>query len=131
VYKIESELSAERYYKLQEFMLELSVGSDAASFVKNVNRAFEALNAQGGPKVADAVVALSDTRRGFQSFGERRNTVVKACCLFLNDITQDESRRMVFDEADINAKAADLEAVCGFAGFFSLLEIITSGLKQS
>lgn len=126
-YLIEGNLSSERYYKLQEYMVELVSGKDTKTLLKKVVNAYQHLNAQGGAKVADASVELNDILKGFRSFGEGSKVAIKACCLYLNAEDETMEERLVFDETKMMQKVADLEAVYGFQGFFDLLSHLTGG----
>lgn len=130
-YVMESELSAERYYKLQQYILEMYTGRDAPDIIAKIARAYQALNDGKGPRLADASVELNDLMNGLQSWGYQSKKAIMCVSLFMNRKSDAYDKRVRFDEADLMLKVADLEAVYGIQGFSNALTNITAGLKKS
>lgn len=130
-YVMESELSAERYYKLQQYILEMYTGRDAPQIIAKIARAYQALNDGKGPRLADASVELHDLMNGLESWGTQSKKSIMCVCLFMNRADDPFDKRVRFDESDLMLKVADLEAVYGIQGFSTALTNITAGLKKN
>lgn len=128
-YVMESELSADRYYMLQRYILELMTGKDASDIMQRLGQAYSALNDGKGPRVADASVELNDVINGLANWGTQSRKAIMAVCLFMNRKNDDFDTRTRFDESDLMDKVADLEAVYGIQGFTRALTNITALLK--
>lgn len=130
-YKLESELSAARYYKFQTYILEMQAGQDAAGVMALLGKAYAALNSPGGAKVADATVAINDAVRGLEDWGFQSRRCIMAIGLLFNRENDSIEVRKVFDETDLMKKVEDLEQVYGLQSFFALLTNITAGWTAS
>lgn len=131
LYVYEPELSASRYYKFQQYIVEMQAGQDAASIVAKMKKALDSLNNAGGPKIADAVININDCLRGMDDLSYQSRKCIMACALLFNRKTDSYETRVRFDEKDLMDKVEDLEATYTIKSFFELLPSITRGLRQN
>lgn len=130
-YLMESELSADRYYMLQRYLLELMTTKDAQGIMNKLASAYAALNDGKGPRVADASFELREVIEGLSNWGTQSRKAIMAVCLFMNRQGDSFDTRTRFDEKDLMEKVADLEAAYGIEGFSRALTNITVSLKEN
>jgi hypothetical protein len=129
-YLFESELSATRYFKIQEYILEINLNKDPFAFLSEVKRAYDALNDGKGPRIADASTHLKNLLEHVPVWSTQYRKAIMACALFLNREDDSMEKRTAFDETDLMVKVADLEAAYGVMGFIDALPSIMNGLMK-
>lgn len=129
-YLFESELSAIRYFKIQEYILELSLSKDANSIMAELKSAYDALNDGKGPRVADSATHLRNVLESLPMWSTQYRKAIMVCALVLNRESDPMEKRTAFDETDLMIKVADLEAAYGVQGFIDALPNIMSGLTK-
>jgi hypothetical protein len=124
-YRMESELSVTRYAKLQEYLIEVSTGRNAADFIKKVQEAYDLLQQ---PRIMDAGEKLREVLYGSKNITTKPHPVQKAVAMFFNAEDETLEERLVFDESKMIAKIEDWRGY-GLKGFFPLLMSMADGLK--
>jgi hypothetical protein len=116
-YKLESEISVDRYAKLQEYLVEVATNMSASDLMRLIAGAYNDLQS---PKLMDAGEKL----RKIIEFGKRVDTyphpAMKACAMFINKDTDTTETKMSFNEVEMMDKCADWRDI-GIGCFFELL----------
>lgn len=126
-YQLESELSVDRYAKMQEYLVEVASNMSAADLMRLVGEAYQDLQ---HPKLMDAGFKL----RKILDFGSKvvitPHPVLKACAMFINRKEDTMEQRIAFSEVDMMQKCDDWRDI-GMESFFALLGSFKRSSSQS
>ena len=126
-YMLESELSMDRYIKLQEYIIELTTGSTAQEMIAAVGRAYEYMQ---NFRAMDAGEELRRVLVSSATMAQYPHPAHKAVALLFNSTDETLEDRMAFDETKMMVKIEDWKHY-GVTGFFQLLANTAPGLRES
>lgn len=86
VFKIEPELSIQRWSRLQDLQIEAGFGVTFEDMLKNLRQIYDAANAQ---RMADAAVIAYNTMNGIKKIADREPVILKMCAIFMNEAEED------------------------------------------
>jgi len=125
-YYIDSQLSADRFYKMQELSYDLGFGVTYEELFKNLGELYELLNAQ---KFADSSVMCHNLMNGIADLENREMPVLKYCACFINFEGEDTR---YWNEKIAGEKINDwMEEGIEFQGFFLLSLTMVRGLREN
>lgn len=124
-YRIEGNLSIERYAEFQILEKELAYGMNVQGMFEKMKSITKLLDKQ---RWVDAVVMLTDMTRGIAKLEEREPTVMKICALFIN---RDDEDRSTINQDMITQKINDWKTEgIAMADFFAVASNSVSGLLE-
>lgn len=125
-YYVDSELTADRFYKMQELSYDLGFGVSYEELYGNLGQLYELLNAQ---KFADCSVLCHNMMNGIADLENRQMPVLKYCSCFINYKGEDTR---YWNEQESEEKIKDwLEEGIEFQGFFLLSLTMVRGLREN
>lgn len=124
-YFIASQLSADRFYKMQSIEFDLRYGINHAKMYQEMHILYAAINEQ---RFADAAVMVYNWMQAIQEFDGRKQPILEYCALFL--VKKDEDLREWSQEL-VDEKVEDwTKEGIDFNSFFVLALNIGTNLKQ-
>lgn len=126
-YRLESEVVAARYAKMQEYLLEAATNMNASDVMRLINGAYTDLQA---PKLMDAGEKLRKILEFSKHVPIVPHPAMKACAMFVNRANDPLEKRIVFDESDMMEKCNDWQHI-GLPSFFGWLSSFNNGLSQN
>lgn len=124
IYKFNSELATARYFKSQEWLIELQYGVPVEDFGTKLNELIEFVNQS---KLYNVAIEIEKMLQGLQLMSQRVMPAAKITMLYFDSEGEDSSK---FDEAKIMEKVKNLDHYSYYTFFALLLRCLNLSREQ-
>lgn len=124
LYKFNSELATARYFKSQEWLIELQYGIPVEEFGEKLNGMIELIN---GSKLFNVAIEIDKMIQGLQLMSQRVMPAAKITMLYFDAEGEDSSK---FDEAKLMEKVNNLDHYSYYTFFALLLRCLNLSKEQ-